>query len=49
MPTEEANPVHVYNDRGDYIAVLTVTDGQGQTATAQVEIQVRNAKGKDRG
>jgi probable HAF family extracellular repeat protein len=48
MPTEEANPVHVYKDRGDYIAVLTVTDGQGQTASAQVEIQVRNAKGKDR-
>jgi probable HAF family extracellular repeat protein len=46
--TAEANPVHVYNTRGNYIAVLTVTDGQGQTATAQVEIQVRNPKGKDR-
>jgi probable HAF family extracellular repeat protein len=48
MPATEANPVHVYDSRGDYIAVLTVTDGQGQTATAQVDIQVRKAKGNGR-
>ena len=43
--TTEANPVHAYNDPGNFIAVLTVTDGQGQTATAQVEIQVRKTRG----
>jgi probable HAF family extracellular repeat protein len=48
MPSTEANPVHVYTTHGNYIAVLTVTDAQGQTATAQIEIQVRKAKGKDR-
>jgi probable HAF family extracellular repeat protein len=46
--TTEVNPAHVYNDPGTYIAVLTVTDGQRQTATAQVEIKVRKAKGNGR-
>ena len=43
-----ANPVHVYTEPGNFIAVLTVTDGQGQTATAQVDIKVRKAKGNGR-
>jgi cytochrome c len=46
--TTDANPVHVYSDPGNFIAVLTVTDGQGQTATAQVEIQVGKTKGNRR-
>jgi len=41
-----ANPAHVYTDPGTYIAVLTVTDGQGQTDTAQLEITARKSKGK---
>jgi len=44
----EANPAHVYTDPGNYIAVLTVTDGQGQTASAQIGIQVHKAKGGGR-
>jgi len=44
----EPDPTHVYTDPGNHIAVLTVTDGQGQTASAQVEIQVRKAKGGGR-
>lgn len=46
--TTEANPAHVYTEPGNFIAVLTVTDGQGQTASAQVGIQVRKAKGNGR-
>jgi probable HAF family extracellular repeat protein len=42
----EPNPSHEYTEPANYIAVLTVTDGQGQTATAQVEITVRKANGR---
>jgi len=41
-----ANPSHDYTAPGTYIAVLTVTDGQGLTATAQVEITARKSQGK---
>lgn len=43
-----ANPAHVYTSTGRFIAELTVTDGQGLTATAQVEITARKSKGKGR-
>jgi probable HAF family extracellular repeat protein len=42
----EVNPTHDYIEPGTYIAVLTVTDMQGLTATAQVEIRARKSKGK---
>lgn len=45
---EDANPTHEYAEPGSYIAVLTVTDSQGLTATAQVEITARKARGKQR-
>lgn len=41
----EANPSHLYTAPDTYIAVLTVTDGQGLTATAPVEIRARKSKG----
>lgn len=40
------NPQYVYTEPGIYAAVLTVTDDLGKTATAQVEITVRQSKGK---
>ena len=42
----EANPTHTYTAAGSYIAVLTVTDDGGLTATATVDITVRKAKVK---
>lgn len=39
------NPSHTYTQPGRYLARLTVTDDQGLTATAQLEIRVRKAKG----
>lgn len=42
----EAHPAHEYSRRGTYIAVLTVTDEQGLTATTQVEIKARRSKRK---
>jgi probable HAF family extracellular repeat protein len=44
----DANPAHDYTSSGTYIAVLTVTDNQGLTATAQVDIKVRKGGGKKR-
>jgi PKD repeat protein len=41
----EADPSHVYTAPGNYIAVLTVTDSQGDSATSQVEIRVFRPKG----
>ncbi|HUT39717.1 MAG TPA: PKD domain-containing protein [Gammaproteobacteria bacterium] len=41
----EANPTHVYTVPGTYIAMLTVTDDQGLTASAQVDISARKWKG----
>ena len=35
-----ANPTHTYNAAGNYTAVLTVTDNQGATGTANVAITV---------
>jgi PKD repeat protein len=35
-----ANPAHTYSTQGTYNAVLTVTDNQGATGTATVQIQV---------
>jgi probable HAF family extracellular repeat protein len=42
----EANPSHTFTTAGTFIAVLTVTDGQGLSATAQVDITTRKSKGK---
>ena len=44
----DANPSHTYTVPGTYIAVLTVTDNQGLTAAAQVEITARKSNGKKR-
>lgn len=41
-----ADTAHTYTTSGNYIAVLTVTDDQGLSATAQVEISARKSKGK---
>lgn len=40
----EANPTYIYTTVGSYIAVLTVTDDGGMTATATVDITVRKSK-----
>ena len=42
----EANPTYTYTVKGNYIAVLTVRDDGGLTATATLDITVRKAKGK---
>lgn len=39
-----ANPSHVYTERGRYTAVLTVTDDEGLTASAEVTIRVRRSR-----
>jgi PKD repeat protein len=44
--SSEPNPAHDYTEPGTFIAVLTVTDAQGQTATAQLDITARKTKGK---
>ncbi|MCB1785818.1 MAG: DUF3466 family protein [Gammaproteobacteria bacterium] len=41
----EADPSYVYTEAGRYIAVLSVTDAQGLTSTAQVEVRVRRSRG----
>ena len=42
----EANPAHIYTAIGTYICVLTITDDQGMTDSAQLDITVRKSKGK---
>jgi len=42
----EADTSHTYTEPGTYIAELTVTDDQGLTARAQVDITVRKSKGR---
>jgi len=42
----QANPTYTYTAEGSYIAVLTVKDDGGLTATATLDITVRKAKGK---
>lgn len=44
--SSEPNPAHDYTEPGTFIAVLTVTDAQGQTATAQLDITARKTNGK---
>jgi PKD repeat protein len=44
--TESENASYTYTVPGTYIAVLTVTDDLGMTATAQVEIKVRKSGGR---
>lgn len=39
-----ADPTHTYTTAGNYIAVLTVTDDGGLTATATLDITVRKSK-----
>lgn len=41
-----SNQTYIYNIPGTYIAALTVTDSQGITATADLEITVRKSRGK---
>jgi probable HAF family extracellular repeat protein len=41
----DPNPTHVYTVPGKYTAVLSLTDGDGMTATATVAITVRKATG----
>ena len=41
-----ADTAHTNTTSGNYIAVLTVTDDQGFSATAQVEISARKSKGR---
>lgn len=38
--SNEANPSHTYTAAGDYLAVLTVTDNLGASASSSVSIQV---------
>ena len=40
----QANPTYTYTSKGNYIAVLTVTDDGGLTASATVDITVRKSK-----
>jgi probable HAF family extracellular repeat protein len=40
----EANPTYTYTTAGNYIAVLTVTDDGGLSATATLDINVRKSK-----
>ncbi|GMA33218.1 carbohydrate-binding protein [Litorihabitans aurantiacus] len=41
-PSSEANPVHVYEEEGSYVAQLTATDPEGRTGVANVTIVVGN-------
>ncbi|NKI32005.1 PKD domain-containing protein [Croceivirga thetidis] len=41
----DANPSYTYTTAGTYTAVLTVTDADGLTDTAQIEITVNSANG----
>ena len=43
-PDPSADPVHTYDTAGSYVAVLTVTDPAGQSASAQVDIRVRRPR-----
>lgn len=38
----EANPTHIYPDNGTFVAILTVTDNQGATASDNVPITVNS-------
>ncbi|MGW6227715.1 ThuA domain-containing protein [Cellulosimicrobium cellulans] len=40
----EPNPTHTYTQEGDFTAVLTVTDVQGRTGTANVAISAGNTE-----
>jgi cytochrome c len=40
----EPNPTHTYTSEGDFTAVLTVTDVQGRTGTANVAISAGNTE-----
>jgi PKD repeat protein len=40
----QANPSYTYTSAGSYLAVLTVTDDGGLSATASVDITVRKSK-----
>ncbi len=39
----QANPAHTYDNAGDFTAVLTVTDNQGATDNASVDISVSSS------
>ena len=43
-PDPSADPIHTYDTAGSYVAVLTVTDPAGQSASAQVDIRVRRPR-----
>src|ERR687895_493450 len=42
--SDELHPTHTYTEEGNYTAVLTVTDAQGRTGTANVTISVGNTE-----
>lgn len=42
----EENPVHLYTEPGTYLVFLKVTDEQGLSDTAQLEITVRKSNGR---
>lgn len=49
MISNAVNPTHIYTAAGTFLAVLTVTDNNGQsTDSAVLEINVRRSKGKKR-